>query len=281
LGLQLAAYCISLRNSWTDLLSTSGGGIIGRHVGETFTRLQSPWIPQMSWLVAAGERVGIGELACLTAAWALLLIAALLLIIGLLSRTAAIVCWFVHLCAAKSGGLVAYGVDNLMTCGLFYLMLSPLPDRWAFDYRLRQKRSRYAELLSLFRRLLQIHLCVIYFFGGLTKALGGGWWNGDNLWRALTRPPFDVIAPEVVVRFSWLLPALGIAIWLIEIAYPVFIWPQRTRLLWLTLICMMHFGIGLGMGMHLFAVVMIVLNVAAFGPAQTNEQSGAASTRAA
>jgi len=30
----------------------------------------------------------------------------------------------------------------------------------------------------------------------------------------------------------------------------------------------MHFGIGFAMGMPLFAVVMIVLNVAAFGPAE-------------
>jgi hypothetical protein len=223
----------------------------------------------MSWVIAAGEQVGLNEVASLTSAWALLLVGSVLLTMGLLSRTSAFICWFLHLCAAKSGGLVAYGIDNLMTCGLFYLMLSPLPDRWALDFRLRRQRTRCAELLGFFRRILQLHLCVIYFTGGLTKALGSGWWNGDNLWRALTRPPFEVIPPEIVARFSWALAALGIAVWVIEIGYPVFIWPQRTRLLWLALISAMHFGIGMGMGMHLFAVVMIVLNVAAFGPAET------------
>jgi hypothetical protein len=161
---------------------------------------------------------------------------------------------------------VSYGVDNLMTIGLFYLCLSPLPDRWAADSFLGARRAA-EEWLGFFRRVLQLHLCVIYFFSGLTKALGSGWWNGDNLWTALTRPPFDVLPAELIARFGWALPPLGIAVLAVEVAYPLLIWPPRTRLLWLTLICLMHFGIGIGMGMHLFAVVMIVLNVAAFGPA--------------
>ena len=49
-------------------------------------------------------------------------------------------------------------------------------------------------------------------------------------------------------------------------AYPVFIWIRSTRSVWLAAILVMHAAIGLMMGMYLFAFVMIVLNVAAFGP---------------
>jgi hypothetical protein len=35
---------------------------------------------------------------------------------------------------------------------------------------------------------------------------------------------------------------------------------------WLIGICSLHAGIGLAMGMHLFALVMISLNIAAFAP---------------
>ena len=73
--------------------------------------------------------------------------------------------------------------------------------------------------------------------------------------------------PESILSRKSFLPALGISIWLIELSFPIFIWPRKTRLLWLTLICLLHFGIGYAMGMPLFALVMIVLNVAAFGPA--------------
>jgi hypothetical protein len=121
-------------------------------------------------------------------------------------------------------------------------------------------------LLGFFRRVLQVHLCLIYFFGGLAKCLGSGWWDGSNLWRALIRPPFNLIAPEMLIRLKYLFSVAGIVISLLEISYPVFIWNRKTRGIWLVAICAMHVGIGLTMGMDLFAFIMIVLNIAAFGP---------------
>ncbi len=53
---------------------------------------------------------------------------------------------------------------------------------------------------------------------------------------------------------------------MIELGYPLLIWRKQTRTLWLALVCAMHAGIGLMMGMHLFALVMIILNLAAFAP---------------
>jgi hypothetical protein len=174
--------------------------------------------------------------------------------------------WFVHLCAAESGGFVSYGVDNFMTIGLFYLMLSPLPDRYSLDQRWRKLPPKNPHLLGFFRRVLQVHLCLIYFFGGLAKCLGSGWWDGSNLWRALIRPPFNLIAPEMLIRLKYLFSVAGIVISLLEISYPVFIWNRKTRGIWLVAICAMHVGIGLTMGMDLFAFIMVVLNIAAFGP---------------
>jgi hypothetical protein len=187
------------------------------------------------------------------------------LVLGLFSRPAAIIAWFLHLCAAQSGGLLAYGADNFMTMGLFYLMLSPLPDRYSLDHRLVKTKPKDPQLLGFWRRLLQVHLCLVYFFGGLGKSLGSGWWDGSNLWRALTRPPFDIISPDILIRFKYLLPVLGISICLIELGYVFFIWMKKTRFVWLVCILGMHIAIGLTMGMYLFALIMIVLNLAAFG----------------
>ena len=66
------------------------------------------------------------------------------------------------------------------------------------------------------------------------------------------------------VAAAAILPAIGIGVWLLEFGYAFLIWPRQTRNIWLALTCA---GIGVAMGMHLFAMVMIVLNVAAFGPA--------------
>jgi hypothetical protein len=213
----------------------------------------------------------------LTVAWVCLLSAGCLLLPGLLCRPAAIAAWFIHLCAAESGGLLAYGADNFMTTALFYLMLSPLPDRYSFDHWVIQKKLKNPQALGFWRRVLQVHLCFVYFIGGMAKFLGSGWWDGSNLWRALIRPSLNQISPDLLIRFKYALPFLGISICLLELSYPVFIWLKRTRRIWLAFILAMHAAIGLTMGLYLFALVMIIMNVAAFGVADATSRVPAAS----
>jgi hypothetical protein len=266
LGFQVVFYSLSLRNDWNYLLSGTASGLVTRNLAEALLSLESRFVPRLGWLVALGAHVGLHEETVLSVAWICLLVGGCGLLVGLACRYSAILAWLLHLCAAKSGGFVSYGVDNFMTIGLFYLMLSPLPDRYSLDWRLRELRPKNPQLLGFWHRVLQLHLCVIYFFSGLTKCLGGGWWDGSNVWRALIRPPFNVIDPEILVRWKSLFPVAGIFICLLEIGYPFFIWNGKTRMIWLICICGMHLGIGLMMGMYLFALIMIVLNLAAFGP---------------
>lgn len=266
LGLQIIVWTLSLTNDWIFLFSTTGSGLVTRDLAERLVVFESPLVPRLGPLVNLGACFGLREDTVLSSVWICLLAAGCSLSLGFASRICAVLCWLLHLSAVKSGGFISYGVDNFMTIGLFYLMLSPLPDRLSLDAWLRKGRLRSSALAGFFRRVLQLHLSIIYFFSGLAKCLGSGWWDGSNIWRALTRPPFNVIAPEVLVRWSYLLPILGIMICIIEMAYPVFIWPRRTRFIWLGLVIGMHVGIGVTMGMYLFALIMIVLNIAAFGP---------------
>ena len=261
LGLQVTLYSLSLRTDWNYLFS----GTV-RRVAEALLSLESHFVPRLGWPINLGAQVGLHEQTLLFVAWACLVVAGCGLLLGVASRFSAIAAWFFHLCAAKSGGFVSYGMDNFMTIALFYLMLSPLPDRFSLDWRLRNQRPKYPELLGFWRRVLQIHLCIIYFFSGLTKCLGSGWWNGSNVWRALIRPTFNVIDPEMLVGWKYLFPLAGILICLLEFGYPFFIWSSTTRKIWLLGVCGMHIVIGVTMGMYLFSLIMIVLNVAAFGP---------------
>jgi Vitamin K-dependent gamma-carboxylase len=271
LGLQVCVYALFLRSDWHYLFASSGKGLVGRQVGEAITSFESSLIPKFGWLVALGRSVNMTEETVLSIAWTCLLSAGCLLLLGLLCRPAAIVAWFLHLCAAESGGLLAYGADNFMTTALFYLMLSPLPDRYSFDQWVVKTKPKSPQLLGFWRRVLQVHLCFVYFIGGLAKCLGNGWWNGSNLWRSLIRPPFNLVPPDILVRFKYALPLLGISICLLEVSYPIFIWMKKTRRIWLVCILAMHAAIGLMMGLYLFALVMIVMNLAAFG---TNGQTG-------
>jgi hypothetical protein len=266
-GLALAVifYAVSLRNDWNYLLGGTTG-LVNRNLAEAILSLDTRLTPRLGWLVALGERVGLTEGTVVSMAWFCLLAAGCMLLIGFACRFHAILAWLLQLAAAKSGAFLTYGVDHFMTIGLFYLMLSPLPDRYSADWQLRRRRPRNPQLLRFWQRVLQLHLCAIYFFSGLTKCLGSGWWDGSNVWRALIRPPFNIIDPELLVRWKYLLPVAGIFIWALEIGYPFFIWSAKTRMFWLLCICTLHAGIGLTMGMYLFALVMIILNVTAFAP---------------
>jgi hypothetical protein len=279
LGVQVIVYTLFLRSDWHYLFASSGRGLVGREVGEAIAAFDSPLIPRLGWLVAIGRNFNISEDVVLSVAWACLLSAGCLLLLGLFCRPAAIIAWFVHLCAAESGGLFAYGADAFITTGLFYLMLSPLPDRYAFDQWVTKTKPRNPQALGFWRRVLQVHLCFVYFIGGLAKCLGSGWWDGSNLWRSFIRPPFTVVPPDILVRFKYALPVLGISICLLEVSYPIFIWMKRTRGIWLACIVAMHAAIGLLMGLYLFALVMIVMNVAAFGIGSTITAPAAAENR--
>jgi hypothetical protein len=281
LGIVIICYCWSLRSDWNDLFGASDHGTISRSLAEKILSVDSPLIPRLGWISALGARFGLNDETVVSIAWVGLLCAGFALLLGILPRFFAVLSWFLHLSVAKTGEFVSYGLENFITIGLFYLMLSPLPDRlclygsWQnFGFGRHGRSGKTAQVtvpqprsrwLGFWRRVLQVHLCFIYFFGGLSKCLGSGWWDGSSLWRALIRPPFNVVDPEILVRWKYFFPAAGIGIMLLELSYPYFIWGRSTRKFWLIGICAMHAAIGLTMGMYLFAFVMIVLNVAAFG----------------
>jgi Vitamin K-dependent gamma-carboxylase len=265
LALQACLYALSLRHDW-DFLYAAAGGLIDRDLTERLFSLESLFAPRMGWLVRTGTWFGLSEKNALDLIWIALLIASGCLGLGLFCRSAAITAWLLHLCSVKSGGLMSYGADNFTTIGLFYLMVAPLPDQYSLDHQWRKGGAKDPRLHGFFRRVLQLHLCFIYFFAGITKSLGTGWWNGESVWRALTCSPFNIIAPQTLIVFRYFFPLTSIGICLLEIGYPLFIWLKKTRLVWLAGIVGMHIGTALTMGIYLFASIMIILNLAGFGP---------------
>ncbi len=271
LALQVIAYGMSLRLDWNALFAGFDRGLVSRQLSEAIITHGNLLIPRVSWLVDIGAHLGLGESLVLNLMWSALLAGGFFLLVGLAARAAAILVWFLHLCAVQSGSLLSYGMDDFMTIGLFYLMLSSLPDRWAVDHRWRPPGEAALFRQCFLKRVLQLHLCLIYFFSGIAKAIGPDWWTGESLWRALTQPSFNQIPVGFLAYGKALLPLAGIGVVVLELGYPVVIWIRRARSLWLTAVCVMHVMIGLTMGMYLFAFIMIVLNLAAFArgwPAQ-------------
>lgn len=266
LGLQVIVSTLSLWHDWTYLLKANSEGVISRELTEAILSFDSPFIPRLGWLVELATFFGMSEDSALAILYYLLLLGGVCLFLGLFSRPVALAVWLLQLACRGSGGLTTYGVDHFTTIGLFYLVLAPLPDSYSMDKWLGKALRSNLEWSGFVQRALQVHLCFIYFFGGLAKCLGAGWWNGASIWRALTRSPFNLLPPEFLLRWSFLLPLAGICVCLLEVGYPFFIWPKPIRRIWVPCIMLLHLSIGLAMGLYLFALIMIVLNAAAFGP---------------
>lgn len=266
LALQVLFYCLALRSDWIELFASEGRGLISRDLTEAILSAETIFTPRLGWIVLIGNYLGLDQDSVLWFVWWCLVCGSLWLLAGILCRFAAVLVWFLHLCASNSSTVFSYGVDNLTSIGLFYLMLAPFPDQWSLDARIRHSAPKDRRLQGFHRRILQMHMCLIYFFGGIAKSAGIGWWNGTSLWRALTRPPFNVISPDVLIVGKNIFPVIGILVCVAEVGYPFFIWPRKTRPVWFAFIIGMHVMIGLAMGMYLFALIMVVLNTAAFGP---------------
>ncbi len=165
----------------------------------------------------------------------------------------------------NSAAPLMYGVDQYAHIFLFYLIWVPAGNVISLDSRFFRASHGPTERARFGLRVMQIHMCIAYLASGLEKSTGRGWWDGNVLFRALSLPDYRLFDMNWLVSYPALAQLAGWGTLLIEIGYCVFMWPQRTRKLWLLAIVGLHFGIAVILGLHFFGAIMCVLNVALFG----------------
>lgn len=177
-----------------------------------------------------------------------------LLVWGRWARLWAILLCFLHHQLYTAQPAFSYGFDYIAASALFYCAWFPVGN----------PESRWATPCL---RVLQLHLCLIYFFGGLDKIIGPTWHNGEALWKAIHLPDLNgAWRPDtaLLAQHPTVLALLGWMVILLEVAYPAVIWLRRLRAPWLCGIIGVHAGIALFMGLYHFSAVMMVLNLCAF-----------------
>lgn len=189
------------------------------------------------------------------------------LAVGWKARFMAATAWFLHLVFASSGRLGTYGVESFASVALFYACFFPCHEAFSLDRWLKKMPAVGSPSVwaGVSLRVLQGHLCVVYLASGLEKSAGDEWWNGNAIWFSMMEEQFRQF------DFSWMASwpivpmMLGWATLLTEIGYPFFIFWKKTRRLWLAAVICLHLGIVFFMGLQLFGLMMILLNLAAFG----------------
>ncbi len=195
-----------------------------------------------------------------------LLIILLLMALGIGNRLLAIAAFFLHLVFIQRNPSIVYGVDSTTTFWLFYLMFTKVHGQmqWLNYFISKRKTGLVADRKEravwwnqVAMRLIQIQLCVIYFFSGLNKLKGQSWWEGTALWEALSF--YDL----AIIDFSFLLkvPALAALLtWftlLFELYFPVLIWTPKLRNTLLVMGVFVHAFIAVFMGLYFFSLIML------------------------
>jgi hypothetical protein len=241
-----------------DILSLHGSrGLIPWQLTDL---LRDPWVPGLPTLARAFLPLGLSAhtaIVLLLSAYAGILLS---LALGFYARLSAFLAWGLHLSLVTSGFASFYGVDQLANTFLFYLVLFPSGRAWSLEPPSRRERPIPVGCL----RVMQIHLCVIYFAAGLDKAMGRQWWNGEAIWQAVTQPAFKTFDLNWLAMHSWIPLLAGWGTLLVEIGYAFLIWPRRTRRAWCLATIGLHLGVGLFMGLVFFSSVMILLTASLF-----------------
>ena len=231
--------------------------------GSVWRMNDQPW--QWSWFFVAGGPNAVRVLAGISLA------AAVLLTVGLATPLAAVVSLAGLVAAANRAPLNTFGLDDTLGMILVSLALGPSGARLSLDERLLGAGAGWGApsvRANVALRLLQVHLCVVYFFSGCGKLFGPSWWEGTALWGAAANVQYRTLDLTWLARHPLVVNALTLVTLLWEVGYAALVWPRLTRPVVLALAAAVHLGIGLTMGMMEFGLAMIVANLA-FVPAAT------------
>ena len=209
--------------------------------------------------------------------WMAILVS-LCMAVGLFSRVTTALSWVMMLmvCHRMTGTL--FGLDQVVMMLAMYLMLSDCGAVYSLDryWWIGSKRSRWWSASPgptgrnrIATRLLQLHLCVVYLFGGISKLRGEMWWDGSALWFAAASYEYQSFDLTWIGHFPLMVSLLTHLTIFWETFYCALVWPKWTRPWTLGMAFLVHGGIALFLGMITFGTMMIVANWSFVEPAIT------------
>lgn len=202
--------------------------------------------------------------------------------LGLFTRLAVPLTWWMTLmvCHRMTGAL--FGLDQVVMMLSMYLIWSRCGSLWSIDALMAKRRqsdnsgrqlngwfwptSDACIANNIATRLIQLHLCIIYLFGGLSKMRGEMWWDGSAMWFSIVNYEYQSLNLTWLGHFPIVIGLMtaGTIFW--ETYYCALVWPKLTRPIALGIALLVHGGICVALGMWTFGTMMIVANMAFVSP---------------
>jgi uncharacterized membrane protein YphA (DoxX/SURF4 family) len=192
------------------------------------------------------------------------LVAMFCLTIGFQTRIASIISFV--LCASYANRTVAsqFGLDQINGMLTLYLMIGPSGACYSVDRLIARWRGGEKLLLpapsvmaNIATRLIQLHMCIIYFNAGVSKLQGGMWWDGSALWGAVANLEYQSMDLTWLCNHPYVISFMTHTTIIWEISFCALVWNRMLRPLVLLVAIPLHLGIAFGMGMITFGFVML------------------------
>jgi hypothetical protein len=185
--------------------------------------------------------------------------------VGLWTRITSVLSFLVVVSFVNRVPEALFGLDKISGVLSFYLAIGPSGstlsvDRWLGARRLDKKPTlATASVAANFTlRLIQVHMCIVYFFSGLFKLLGPAWWTGQAMWLAFGNLEYQSADMTWLAWHPWAVEFLThfTAVW--ELTFCVLIWVPLLRPLVLAGAVVLHVGIGACLGLWTFSLIMLI-----------------------
>ena len=226
---------------------------------ETVKRLYESRYVFSFWLWIDDQYLWLVHISCM--------VVAALFCMGAATRVTSILAFLITISYSQRVPVANFGFDQILGMMCLYLALSPcgaaisvdrLIRKWWHDRKgvaLVDVPARFASA-RMASRLIQLHLCAIYFWAGFSKLKGPTWWTGEAMWNVIANQEYQTIDLTWMAWTPWLpyLIAHITIVW--EAFFIVLVWNRRLRPFVLVMGTAMHFGIGAFMGMWTFGLIM-------------------------
>lgn len=185
--------------------------------------------------------------------------------LGFATRVTSILSFLITISYSQRVPIANFGFDQILGMLCLYLSIGPsgaavsvdsLIRRWWLSRKGLVDTPRKFASARVAMRLIQLHLCAIYFWAGFAKLKGPSWWTGEAMWRVIANEEYQTMDLTWMAWVPWLpfLIAHVTIAW--EVFFIVLVWNPRFRPLMLFMGVLMHVGIGAFLGMWTFGLIM-------------------------
>lgn len=184
--------------------------------------------------------------------------AALCLGLGLWTRIAAAVTFFLYIATVQRNLISFNGEHGIIAFVLVALVFAPAPQRWSVDH-LILKRSLPSRTESWAARFLQFNVCFMYFFTTVGKLLGAWKLGSGEIWYQITLSDWFRFPDVEWFRAPWVCWVAVHSSLLVEGSFPFLVW-TRLRFPLVLLLIAFHvlIAILLSNGVLFFNIAAIV-----------------------